>query len=220
MKGKLAITNIVLGGVAMLAAIVSFAAEAGEIGILFFGIAFLLLGAGMLVLAIQKKAADLVAAIGCGVILMLMGAGTVVTSAGTILFGWNQELSCTVILGGIGMLFAAIAVFDIYKIYRCTQLVQAKCVRIQMYHINKNPDKYAPVYGVTWDGDYFEVETGIRYTKRSIKDFETGEYYPVYLNPKNPRMVRDHRKIRPGLTLFGVIGAFLCVTGMLGLLVG
>lgn len=29
MKGKLAITNIVLGGVAMLAAIVSFAAEAG-----------------------------------------------------------------------------------------------------------------------------------------------------------------------------------------------
>lgn len=143
-----------------------------------------------------------------GAILTTMGVGMIVASAGYHFLNWPADIDFGVFALGAGALIMLGGLFDTYKIFSCTELIEATCVNIKEVRARYGVKLYLPMYQFEWEGKRYQTQSGNSYFKRGVRKIVEGQRCCIYMNPKNPLLVRESRMpslLFVAMAVFGVM---------------
>lgn len=206
-----------MGAAAVLSVILLVAGIGTKNGML-GGIAVAVLGIVMLIEAVVTQREYAVWGICVGAVICAMGV-VLMLAAWMRRFLWFDEmLEYGICFVGIGLIFFLMLALDVYKIVTCSESVRAQFSGCVWHYGGKSPDTYSATYHIPWQGRQYEATSNLGYSKRKMKKRVTGEWYSVYINPRNPQMVREHRRVTVNDVLFLMIGSLMFVLGIGGIL--
>lgn len=172
-------------------------------------------GVGVLALWWMKKGFGIVHrgfGIFVGIILVAMGTGMIGASLGYHLLDWREGIQFGIFEFGVGMLILLATVWDVYSVFLCKELAEVRCTHITNMRARYVGAMYMPMYEFEWEGKSYRTQRGKAFLGRGICKFKVGRSYHIYINPKNPMMVRENRS--PGfLFLWGSLFGIMLVRG-------
>ena len=84
----------------------------------------------------------------------------------------------------------------IKKARNCKTQIQATCTKKIRYASVKGQENYAPVFAYLYEGNEYEVQSPLTYTKSEItKKYTIGEQYPVYVDSNHPEYCIESNKV-------------------------
>ena len=143
-----------------------------------------------------------------GVVLSAMGTGMIVTSLGSALVGWREDVDFGILGLGVGVLLLLVPPIDIYKMLVCKEGIVANCVYVMTTRARYVGELYSPIYEFEWEGKVYRTQSGKVYTRRKRKCLGVGKKYYIYMNPKNPMMCCEERRL-------SFLSVFACVMGVI-----
>lgn len=154
---------------------------------LFLGIALLIFG--VLFFYLKGMAADPRAILIMGVYCVVWGIMTVVASithSGLEIWVFADGCGFIILWGGIYL--------GIIEVILCKEKVSAVYMGAKLY-TTKRSGHYAPFFSYIYQGRQYKnsaIET--TYRKRKLdKRYQEGNCYTIYLNPRNPNLIRTKR---------------------------
>ncbi|NLT08742.1 MAG: DUF3592 domain-containing protein [Ruminococcus sp.] len=67
---------------------------------------------------------------------------------------------------------------------KCTELVEAEVIRLEVSHDSDGSNSYHPVFSYSYGGESFEVRDSF---SSSFCRFNVGDYVELYIDPYNPK---------------------------------
>ena len=129
-------------------------------------------------------------------------------------FGINTEQIFLIILsGGISILAFSYFFYEVYALLRCTEEVPATLLSVEKKPLGKSSSmQYRPVYSYQWQGQYFEQKGKVSFNARYVekKYAQTGSC-TIYINPNDPEMFCDQKKLEGEDFITLLAGIFLVV---------
>lgn len=183
----------------------------------------LLAGVGMLALWWMRKGGG-VAHKGItayvGIVLCVMGSGMLVASIGSALLVWRKDIDFGIFGLGLGMLLLVVPVIDVYKFIVCKECIEVRCAHVMTMRARYAVELYSPIYEFEWEGKSYRTQSGKTYSKRKSKWFGVGRKCYIYIDPKNPMLCCEDKKLSLLSVFACVLGIFLVHGGMGQILYG
>ena len=104
------------------------------------------------------------------------------------------------------------------RVHDCKTPIEAECVAIRGYASTKGQKSYVPVFRYVYEGNEYEVQSPLMYSKKTIMKYTTGQQYTIYIDPEHPKKCIDSKKISGWYFFSGVVGVLmiaLCICWML-----
>jgi len=145
-------------------------------------------------------------------VLLFIGIGMAILFVfGTREIDISNWMGITV-CAGFEFLFLSIFLYDTYKVFHCNQKIMATYTSCSTQRAMKGPDLYVPIFTYEWNGETFTASTGNGYTKRKItKKYRFGQEYPIYINPKNARIITEKRRLYFVDLICALCGIFVAI---------
>lgn len=184
-----------------------------------FGLAVITFGLWMLFLLLNKKALNKKAVIIVVTYCMIWGILLVIT-------GIQEEQHPTsgrpfgafvyVFALGIGVIFLWVGIWvSMWNVLKCTKKIDATFDCAVAEYFRKRV-YYTPQFSFTYQGRKYCNISGEIFSERKIKqNFQGGETYNIYINPKDPKDFCVQRKINGGGIVMVCMGILFVLTPFL-----
>lgn len=152
---------------------------------------------------VKIKGAVIVMAVYC----FLWGIGiTGLSIAGKINKSF-RDYDIILFMTGVGFTCFILGIYmGIIRKFQCSHRISARYNGAQVYSV-KAHTTYTPEFSFTYKGEHYSNTSGECFSERKLnKRFQTGESYPIYINPKNPNSFCVSRMITKEWVLLIVLG--------------
>lgn len=179
--------------------------------IIFMGICFLCIGAGVLYMVWEGMAAVKSAAIVEGVYFVVLGILISITDVIQDRYGTGGIYSAFVVGLGIGILLIGVSIFNVVKRFLCNIRVEGTYLGANRQQ-SKSVVQYVPRFSFSYEGKQYENTSGETYSKKKIhKKYEVGGKYPIFISAKRPNMFRTKMGVQIGDVMMIVLGLAFCL---------
>ena len=123
------------------------------------------------------------------------------------------QYACAVLFGDLGVLFIFTFVSQLYRLSHCTRTVTARYHNCKTVYSHKTW-YYAPIFTYCWEGREYTSQAPSSYSRRKItKKYVFDHEYTIYIDPKEPEVIMDEKKLSFSsfLSLFMGIFSFFIV---------
>lgn len=181
---------------------------------IYYGLAFIALALMVLVATFSGSAVVIIVPLLIGLAFLFMGLGLTIFSAMENRGIDIGNYAGIPFYGGMGFIFNTLLLYDIYKLIACSKKVVATYMGCDRYPVAKGPDQYTPKFSYCFNGRKYLNATGSTYTAKKIsKKYDYSAEYKIYVDPRNPNIIMDSRKLRlfdffclfSGIFCFGLI---------------
>lgn len=97
------------------------------------------------------------------------------------------------------------------RVYDCKMPIEAVCIAIRKYASTKGQASYVPVFRYVYEGNEYEVQSPLVYSKKTIIKYIVGQRYTIFIDSEHPRKCIDSKRISVWYYFSGVIGFLLLV---------
>ena len=170
----------------------------------------LVLGIGFLVVTAMKRAAMGVWLLLFGLDFSLTGLAVIIFKAGSAYF--PSDYAGRALAIGMGLLCYSAFAMNTWLAIVCREKVMAEYTGFRTIHNHQGPNTYAPVFSYEWEGqNYHDVQSQRDYSKRKIKNYQQGNRYCIYVNPRQPQAVMAARRLSVGDALLFCCGSIFVI---------
>lgn len=129
----------------------------------------------------------------------------------------TDEFLLKLIILFIGILLIVLGIFDGFiKRKKCTQIVNATCIKYQEYRVNTR-SSYNIVFSYRYESkDYIAQANYGKSLRKALEEYPINSCHQILLNPNAPHQIRLDDKIRKTNICF-IVGGILLVLIWIGL---
>ncbi len=178
--------------------------------IAFYGIAFMCIGIMIFVAMGMGFSLDDRAVIIIASFFTLFGVLMVISPIVESRTALGEKFTGFVFSIGMGIIFGATGIFNISKKFTCREPVEA-IFKHATKQVSRGIGYYIPIFSYRYHNRSYEVSSGELYKGRQIKrKYVTGNTYKIYVNKKQPWMIRSKKGIGT-VDLFCIFFCIFCI---------
>lgn len=169
---------------------------------IFFGAALLTLGMLFFYLALKKMALDGRAVILSAIYVCIWGIMTIIAAV------MNSNYEGWIFAEGFGGAFLGLGIRQgIVKLFVCKEKITACFLEVRSHSSVRGGTFYEPVFGFVYKNRQYKGTTGEVFRRRKLeKKYQMGNWYTIYINPRNPNVMCIRRCPQGAAVLMICIG--------------
>lgn len=105
----------------------------------------------------------------------------------------------------MGIILLVIGIWIVARRNRCSVLIQAEYIKCNPISVNC-VTSYYPVFRFTYNSTVYENQSFDSISKKQYNTYRLGYFFPVYINPNNPRDIVMNKKFKFTDGLIIIIG--------------